>query len=121
MNWTTVLIFAAVLVLFILIRRAGQVSARAARAYLRRDALIIDVRNPGEYNAGHLQRAINMPLDELETLVARRVQDKSQVLLLHCQGGMRSKVARKKLASLGYTNAFNMGSYQRAARIVAGA
>ncbi len=118
MNWTTVLIFAAVIAVFLLFKRAGQVSAKTARAYLSQGALVIDVRSPGEYNAGHLSRAINMPLGEIETLVPRRVKDKSQVLLLHCQSGMRSGVARNKLKSLGYTRAFNLGSYQRAANIV---
>jgi rhodanese-related sulfurtransferase len=61
-----------------------------------------------------------MPLDQVETLVPLRVKDKNQVLLLHCQSGGRSGVAKKKLASLGYTQAYNLGSYDRAARIVGG-
>jgi rhodanese-related sulfurtransferase len=48
------------------------------------------------------------------------VKDKNRVLLLHCQSGARSKVARKKLIALGCPNTFNMGSYDRAARIVSG-
>jgi rhodanese-related sulfurtransferase len=51
----------------------------------------------------------------------RRVRDKNQALLLHCQSGMRSGVAKKKLKALGYANAFNLGSYGRAAQIVDGA
>jgi rhodanese-related sulfurtransferase len=48
------------------------------------------------------------------------VQDKNQVLLLHCQSGMRSGVASKRLKRLGYAKAFNLGSYSRAARLVGG-
>jgi rhodanese-related sulfurtransferase len=40
------------------------------------------------------------------------------VILLHCQSGMRSGVAKKKLNALGYSNAYNLGSYGRAAEIV---
>jgi rhodanese-related sulfurtransferase len=42
------------------------------------------------------------------------------VLLLHCHSGMRSGMARKKLVALGYTHAFNLGSYSRAVQIVKG-
>jgi rhodanese-related sulfurtransferase len=46
------------------------------------------------------------------------MKDKNRALLLHCQSGMRSGVARKKLKALGYPNAFNLGSYRRAEEIV---
>ena len=60
-------------------------------------------------------------LDDIEVSLPRRVRDKNQALLLHCQSGMRSGVAKKKLKALGYANAFNLGSYGRAAQIVDGA
>jgi phage shock protein E len=117
MDWTSVLIFAAIVALFLLSSRVGLVSAAKAKEHLKRGAIVVDVRTPAEFNTGHLSRAINIPFDEVETLVPRRVTDKGQVLLLHCQSGMRSGIARKKLAALGYTRAFNLGSYRRAARI----
>jgi len=120
MNWTTLLIVAVLLAAFIMIAKGGQISAKDATAYLKNGALVIDVRSPGEFNSGHLTNAINIPLDEIETALPKRVPDKSKVLLLHCASGMRSGVAQKKLNSLGYTNAFNLGSYGRAGRIVAG-
>ena len=118
MDWTNWLIVAAVVVGFILLRRLGQVSAAAAREHLKSGALVIDVRSPGEFAGGHLPKAINMPVEEIETLLPRRVSDHNQVLLLHCQSGMRSGTAKRKLQALGYTKAFNLGSYGRAARIV---
>lgn len=120
MSWTTVLILAVVAAAFLLLRRMGQISAKAAREYIRCGALVIDVRSPGEFGGGHLQRALNMPLSEIETLIARKVKDKNQVLLLHCQSGVRSGLAKKKLIALGYANTFNIGSYGRALRIVDG-
>ena len=117
MDWTSVLIFAAIVVLFFLSNRVGLISAAAAKGHLKQGALIVDVRTVAEFNNGHLKRAINMPLDDIEMLAPQRVTDKRQVLLLHCQSGLRSGVARKKLVALGYTQAFNLGSYRRAARI----
>ena len=118
MNWTSILIAFAVLVVLFLLRRMGQVSSKDALEHLRNGALVIDVRTPGEFNSGHLPGAINLPLDEIETSLPRRVKDKNQVLLLHCQSGMRSGVAKKKLKGMGYANAFNLGSYGQAAKIV---
>jgi rhodanese-related sulfurtransferase len=48
------------------------------------------------------------------------VKDKNQVLLLHCHSGSRSGEARRKLKAMGYTQSFNLGSYERAAEILSG-
>ena|ERR1035441_1976068 len=114
MNWTITLAVVVIIALFLMISKAGEISAKEAAVYLKNGALVIDVRTPGEYNSGHLTNAINIPLAEIETVVPQRVKDKRQVLLLHCASGMRSGIAQKKLNSLGYTNAFNLGSYRRA-------
>jgi len=118
MNWTTILVIAAVVVIIFMMKQAGQISAKDAFEKLKAGALVIDVRSAGEFNSGHLAKAINIPLDEIETELPKRVKDKSQVLLLHCQSGMRSGMAKKKLAGMGYTNAFNLGSYGRAESIL---
>ena len=120
MNWIDILIAVAILAAFLIYRRTGLISIKDAQAYLRGGATVIDVRTAGEFVAGHLPIAVNLPLSEIETSLARRVKDKNQVLLLHCQSGARSGAAKKKLIALGCPNAFNMGSYARAERIVAG-
>jgi phage shock protein E len=121
MNWTTLLIATVILAAFLMVSKGGQISAKDAAAYLKTGALVIDVRTPGEFNSGHLINAINIPLDEIATAVPQRWPDKSRVLLLQCQSGMRSGVAQKKLVSLGYTNAFNLGSLARAKKITGSA
>ena len=118
MNWTTTLIIAAVVAVFIMIKKSGQISSKDALEKLKNGALVIDVRSPGEFNSGHLAKAINIPLDEIESTVPKRVKDKSQVLLLHCASGMRSGMAKSKLIGMGYTNAFNLGGYGRAENIL---
>ena len=118
MNWIAICIILAIFLAFFLLKRTGQISAKEALAHLKSGALVIDVRTPSEFNSGHLPSAINLPLDQIETALPRKVRDKSQVLLLHCQSGMRSGVAKKKLNTLGYSNAYNLGSYGRAAEIV---
>jgi phage shock protein E len=118
MNWITALIIVAIVALFFLLKRAGLVSSREASAYLKKGAMVIDVRTAAEFSTGHLPRAINIPLSEVEELTPRRVKDKEQVLLLHCQSGARGATAKKILTGMGYTHTFNLGSYERATRIV---
>jgi phage shock protein E len=120
MNWTTILVAFAVLAILFFLKRPGQISSKDAQAHLKSGALVIDVRTPAEFSSGHLPSAINLPLDGIEASLPRRVQDKRQVLLLHCQSGMRSGAAVKKLQGLGYANAYNLGSYVRAEQIVGG-
>jgi phage shock protein E len=101
-----------------LVKRAGQIGPAAAQEFLKAGALVIDVRNPGEFGSGHLPGAINVPLGDLAQGITRHAPDKHQVLLLHCVSGVRSGMGRRVLKRLGYAQVFNLGSYGRAARIV---
>jgi rhodanese-related sulfurtransferase len=112
---------AVIVAVTLLLKRAGLISPRDAHTYLQTGALLIDVRTPGEFSSGHLPNAINLPLDQIESSLPSRVADKSQVILLHCQSGMRSGLAKRKLNRLGYSKAYNLGSYGRAEQIVTGA
>ena len=118
MNWTTTLIIAAIVAVIFMMKKSGQISTKDALEKLKNGALVIDVRSAGEFNSGHLAKAINIPLDEIETVLPKRVKDKGQVLLLHCASGMRSGMAKSKLIGMGYTNAFNLGGYGRAESIL---
>lgn len=119
-TWISIPIAIALLAGWLLAKRGGQISEKAAREYLRNGAMVIDVRSAGEFTAGHLPKAVNIPLSEIETVIWRKANAQDQVLLLHCQSGMRSSAATKRLHALGYANAFNLGSYARAAQIVTG-
>ena len=98
--------------------QSGQISSDTATAYLRKGAQVIDVRTPAEYGAGHLPNAINVPLQLIEAGAPLPLKNKQQVLLLHCQGGVRSAKATKLLSGMGYVNVFDLGSYSRAEQIV---
>jgi rhodanese-related sulfurtransferase len=98
--------------------RSTQAAVKFARDYQDQGGLLIDVRSPAEYKSGHLPRAINLPLNELDTCVPRLAQNKDQILLLHCKTGLRSELAAQRLKRQGYANAFNLGSYGRAARLI---
>lgn len=119
MEWAFIAFIAVfALACYIFLRRSGQIPANDAHECLRQGALIIDVRTPAEFSERHLPKAINLPVDQIETTVLARVTDRNQPILLHCRAGRRSAIATKKLTALGYQNAFDLGSYTRAERIV---
>lgn len=121
MDWTIALIAVAVFATFYLMKRMSFVSEATARQHLANGALVIDVRSPEEFQSGNVPKAINIPLGELRASLPLRVQDKNQVLLLHCLSGGRSGIAQQQLKGMGYTNVCNLGSLVRAQQIVAGA
>ena len=118
MNWTFFLAIGAVVAVLLVVKRLSLVSAADARDLLKQGALVIDVRTPGEFQSGHVAKAINIPLDDLGNTLSRRVSDKNQVLLLHCLSGGRSAVGWHHARRLGYSRVFNLGSYRRATEIV---
>jgi phage shock protein E len=105
---------------YMYMKRSGQISSKEAVEYLRNGAMLIDVRSVSEFDSGHIIQAHNMPLDRVDLLVPTAVRDKNKVLLLHCSTGVRSGMAKKKLEEMGYKNVFNLGSYDRAGKIVMG-
>lgn len=68
---------------------------------------VIDVRSPGEYAMGHVQGAVNLPLDRFAQEIEGLVPDRSAVLVLYCASGARSGMACNVLQQLGYQNIVN--------------
>lgn len=117
MSWSSILIVGLILIVFIALKRLGLVSTKVAQMHLKQGALVVDVRSPAEFKAGHLPEAVNIPLVELADRLPRSVADKKQVLLLHCLSGTRSGIAKRILKGMGYQNVFNLGSLGRARKI----
>jgi phage shock protein E len=118
MTWIALLV-AGVAGGSLLLRRAIKIPVRTARELLDQGALLVDVRTEPEFERAHLPSAVNLPLTEIAIDLPKRIPDRNQPILLHCQVGMRSGIARKKLRALGYKKAFSIGGYERAARILA--
>ena len=74
-----------------------------------KDYIILDVRRPDEYAEGHIPGAINVPNEEIGTAEILELPSKSQLILVYCRSGRRSKEAAEKLAGLGYTNIVEFG------------
>ena len=73
------------------------------------EAVLIDVRTPDEYAAGHIEGAVNVPIDTLAQNLAKIPADKP--VIVYCASGHRAGMALSSLRILGYTNvrAFSPG------------
>jgi rhodanese-related sulfurtransferase len=73
------------------------------------EALIVDVREPNEFSAGHVPGAINIPRGVLEFQIWKQVgfpanPDLNRHIILQCQSGNRASLAAQSLAELGFTH-----------------
>ena len=71
--------------------------------------IILDVRRPDEFAAGHIPNAINVPNETIGTAEISELPDKNQLIMVYCRSGRRSKEASEKLVKLGYTNIVEFG------------
>ena len=71
--------------------------------------IILDVRRPDEFAAGHIPNAINVANESIGTNEIAELPDKDQLIMVYCRSGRRSKEAAEKLAKLGYTNIVEFG------------
>ena len=71
--------------------------------------IVLDVRRPDEFAAGHIPNAINVPNETIGTAEISELPDKNQLIMVYCRSGRRSKEASEKLVKLGYTNIVEFG------------
>ena len=85
---------------------AGSLTAQGAVQLINRErAVVVDVREPEEFAAGHVTGAKNVPLGQLEQKLQAAVKNKSLPLLLVCATGARAQRAVATAKKLGYEQA----------------
>ncbi len=69
-------------------------------------ATLLDVREPGEFNLGHLPQAVHIPRGLLEFMVGNHpaLQDPKSPLVVYCKNGGRSTLAADLLQRMGFEN-----------------
>ena len=94
----------------ILYGRFRQVPVTQVRSLVEEQAFIVDVREKGEYEAGHLKGSVNIPLSELRERTDEIPKDRP--VYLHCRSSQRSYNALMALQGRGYENVVNIsGSF----------
>jgi len=87
---------------------AGRAGAESApeRAGQFGDAVILDVRDQASYRAGHIPGAVNIPLKELGYKVYSL--DKTKDIMVYCNTGRTSEVARRILLNAGFKDVYSL-------------
>ncbi|GIU83776.1 MAG: molybdopterin biosynthesis protein MoeB [Acidimicrobiales bacterium] len=96
-------------------RRIREVDpAEADRLRREEGAVVLDVREPDEYEQGAIPGAVHIPRGVLETQVESRLPQRDKKIVVHCAGGVRSAFAAETLQQLGYTDVVSMaGGFNR--------
>ena len=81
------------------------------KALMKEGALIIDVRTPGEYQGGHIQGSVNIPVDQIKKHIPD-LKKKNKTVITCCRSGARSGMAADLLSGAGLT-AHNGGPWNR--------
>ncbi|HUG86794.1 MAG TPA: molybdopterin-synthase adenylyltransferase MoeB, partial [Euzebya sp.] len=83
-------------------------TAGAAELIAAGSPVLLDVREPEEYEQGALGGAVHIPRGHLESQIESRVTDRDAEIVVYCAGGVRSAFAAQTLNQLGYANVVSM-------------
>lgn len=75
----------------------------------RQDALFLDIRDEGEYQAGHIPESVHIPLKQLRDRVAELEKHKNRPVIAYCRSGGRSGSAGGILRKNGFETVYNLG------------
>jgi phage shock protein E len=87
---------------------AVRVSGADARSLVKSGALLLDVRSEGEYSDGGIEGSINIPIQELAGRLDE-LGEKDGEIVVYCQSGGRSAMAKRLLESNGFTEVHDLG------------
>ena len=110
--FTAVLFAAAIAVPFFASANTAPQTEQSAVQPEKAKGVWIDVRSAEEFNAGHLQDAVNIPHDQILARIQAVSPDKNAPVNLYCRSGRRAEAALNELKNAGYTNVTNHGGYE---------
>lgn len=92
------------------VREVSSITADSVYTMMNReDVYIIDVREDYEYNSGHIENALNIPVGQINKIKRNEISLDS-VVIVYCRSGNRSSKAAEMLLKLGYKNVYDMGA-----------
>lgn len=99
-------------VLLYLWRAAGTISGAQAQQLVGDGATLVDVRSPAEFADGHIDGAVNIPVDSVEAR-SGELGEPSQPIVVYCRSGARSARAKSILEGKGFTQVSDLGGMYR--------
>lgn len=91
-----------------------EVDVAEAQRRMEEGALLIDVREDGEWEAGHARGAVHIGKGVIERDIEQKIPDADAEIILYCGGGFRSTLAASSLQKMGYRNVASMAGGWRA-------
>jgi len=85
-----------------------EVDTAVAAQHIAAGSVVLDVREPDEFEQGALPTVVHIPRGHLEAQIETRIIDKSTPVVVYCAGGVRSAFAVETMQELGYTNVVSM-------------
>ena len=95
------------------------INSKLAQAHATENAVVIDVREPREYEYGHIPGAVNLPVNSVGTIRTAldgwliKGHESQTPLYLYCVSGARSRKAATLLKAIGFQVVENMGGINR--------
>ena len=92
--------------------KPGKISCSEMKEIMEYDGnpRLIDVRTKEEYDEGHLDDAMNIPVDSIESIQAIDSIHLDTPIIVYCRSGQRSAKAVEELVKLGYTKVYDLGA-----------
>lgn len=108
--WVMAAVISGTMLLVSFARASGKgVSVTEATLLINReDALVVDVRETGEWSAGHIPNARHIALGQLGKHVSELEKFKSRPVIICCASGNRSSSACNTLKKAGFERVFNL-------------
>ncbi len=99
-----------VILLLFMAKRAmmgATIQGEEARKLVADGGFLVDVRSAAEFQAGHVEGAANIPLDQVASRIKEFPTDKD--IVLYCRSGARSGQAKSILVGKGFEKVHNLG------------
>lgn len=92
------------------LQRRGQkvTSLQATQLLNQGKSVVLDVRDPADFNAGHLRDAKNIPIKELPNRISELEKFKSKNVIVVCQAGVQSAKAAAQLKKAGFNEVVSL-------------
>lgn len=86
----------------------SRIDGKQAHELVQSGARLVDVRTPQEFSQRHVDSAINVPVQELDSRL-RELEPKDRAIVLYCRSGHRSGIAYDKLKQAGFEKVYDLG------------
>ncbi|MBR57044.1 MAG: sulfurtransferase [Myxococcales bacterium] len=108
-TWVLLCIFIGLILFKLQSGRRSAEEVSVMRKAVNDGGLLLDVRTPGEYNGGHLDGALNIPVGDLRGRL-QELGPKERAIVVYCASGGRSARATKFLRANGFNEVHDLGS-----------